>query len=94
MSDLLSEKYLLYLRDMSRKVVYGSGSSKLFSSFIRGSKGKKAKQFQRITSLKLNNIIEYSSDGYRRQTDQKRLVMVFLWSRYTFRYLYKESRIK
>ncbi len=27
MSDQLSEKYLLYLRDMSRKVVYGSGSS-------------------------------------------------------------------
>ena len=74
MSDLLSEKYLLYLRDMSRKVVYGSGSSGNYSQvLIRGSKGKKAKQFQRITTLKLNNIIEYSSDGYRRQTDQEKI---------------------
>ena len=74
MSDQLSEKYLLYLRDMSRKVVYGSGSSGNYSQvLIRGSKGKKAKQFQRITSLKLNNLIEHSSDGYRRQTDQEKI---------------------
>tara|TARA_Y100000739_G_C20513233_1_gene420548 strand:+ start:109 stop:876 length:768 start_codon:yes stop_codon:yes gene_type:complete len=74
MSDLLSEKYLLYLRDMSRKVVYGSGSSGNYSQvLIRGSKGKKAKQFQRITSLKLNNIIENYSEGYRRQTDQEKI---------------------
>jgi len=74
MSDLLSEKYLLYLRDMSRKVVYGSGSSGNYSQvLIRGSKGKKAKQFQRITSLKLNNIVENYSEGYRRQTDQEKI---------------------
>ena len=74
MSDLLSEKYLLYLRDMSRKVVYGSGSSGNYSQvLIRGSKGKKAKQFQRITSLKLSNIVENYSEGYRRQTDQEKI---------------------
>ena len=74
MSDLLSEKYLLYLRDMSRKVVYGSGSSGNYSQvLIRGSKGKKAKQFQRITSLKLKNIVENYSEGFRRQTDQEKI---------------------
>ena len=56
MSDQLSEKYLLYLRDMSRKVVYGSGSSGNYSQvLIRGSKGKKAKQFQILILIRTNH---------------------------------------
>ena len=92
MSDQLSEKYLLYLRDMSRKVVYGSGSSGNYSQvLIRGSKGKKAKQFQRITSLKLNNLIEHSSDGYEDRLIKKNRKWYFLWNWDTFRYLYKKG---
>ena len=45
MEDSLSKQYLLYLRDMSRKVVYGaSGSAGDYSQvLIRGSKQKQGR---------------------------------------------------
>mgnify|MGYP001169235552 FL=1 len=74
MSDLLSEKYLLYLRDMSKKVVYGSGASGNYSQvLIRGSRGKDAKKFQRITELKIDTLVQSNSNGYRRQIDQEKI---------------------
>ena len=47
MEDSLSKQYLLYLRDMSRKVVYGaSGSAGDYSQvLIRGSKQKQGRKF-------------------------------------------------
>ena len=53
MGDSLSKQYLLYLRDMSRKVVYGaSGSAGDYSQvLIRGSKQKNGRKFQRMTDV-------------------------------------------
>ena len=72
MSDILSERYLLYLRDMSRKVV--SRSSGDYSQvLIRGTKGKKEKKFQRITQISLKQLYENDKEGYRRQQDQEKI---------------------
>ena len=74
MDDSLSKQYLLYLRDMSRKVVYGaSGSAGDYSQvLIRGSKQKNARKFPRMTDIKLDKLIN-NPEGYRRQQDQENI---------------------
>ena len=73
MSDILSERYLLYLRDMSGKVVSRS-SGHSSQVLIRGTRGKKEKKFQRITQINLMKLFENPKEGYRRQQDQ---VLIF-----------------
>ena len=73
MSDLLSKNYLLYLRDMSKKVIYGSGAAGNYSQVLyRTSRVKKDKRFQRITNLKLEDINKI--DGYKVSLNQEKIV--------------------
>jgi hypothetical protein len=70
----LSERYLLYLRDMSRKVVFGSGATGDYSQvLITTSRKKSQKKFQRITDLRLNQVLESGTEGYRRELDQEKI---------------------
>lgn len=74
MDTSLSERYLLYLRDMSRKVVFGSASGSDYSQvLIRASKRKTKNKFQRITNLNLADVISTGIEGYRRELDQEKI---------------------
>lgn len=74
MSRTLSERYLLYLRDMSKKVVFGSGAAGDYSQvLITTSRKKSQKKFQRITDLRLNQIMTSGTEGYRRELDQEKI---------------------
>ncbi|MCP9810182.1 hypothetical protein KBY58_12145 [Cyanobium sp. HWJ4-Hawea] len=74
MSGTLSERYLLYLRDMSKKVVFGSGAAGDYSQVLMTTTRKKSlKKFQRITDLRLNQVIESGAEGYRRELDQEKI---------------------
>ncbi|MFN4867340.1 MAG: hypothetical protein ACK5GZ_13615 [Cyanobium sp.] len=74
MSRTLSERYLLYLRDMSRKVVFGSGATGDYSQvLITTSRKKSQKKFQRITDLRLKQVLASGSEGYRRELDQEKI---------------------
>lgn len=74
MSRTLSERYLLYLRDMSRKVVFGSGAAGDYSQvLITTSRKKSSKKFQRVTDLRLNHIMTSGTEGYRRELDQEKI---------------------
>jgi hypothetical protein len=74
MSRTLSERYLLYLRDMSKKVVFGSGAAGDYSQvLISTSRKKSEKKFQRITDLRLNKILTSGTEGYRRELDQEKI---------------------
>tara|TARA_Y100001978_G_C23585121_1_gene380910 strand:+ start:135 stop:902 length:768 start_codon:yes stop_codon:yes gene_type:complete len=74
MEDSLSNQYLLYLRDMSRKVVYGaSGSAGDYSQvLIRGSRQKNSRKFPRMTDIKLEKMMN-NPDGFRRQLYQENI---------------------
>ena len=73
MSDQLSKKYLLYLRDMSRKVVYGSSAAGNYSQvLIRGSKLQKDKRLQRVTNFKLQNL-EKNINWYKQGINQEKI---------------------
>ena len=74
MEDSLSKQYLLYLRDMSRKVVYGASSSAGDYSkvLIGGSKQKNSRKFPRMTDIKLKKMLN-NPDGFRRQQDQENI---------------------
>tara|TARA_A100001388_G_scaffold262453_1_gene232038 strand:- start:3880 stop:4638 length:759 start_codon:yes stop_codon:yes gene_type:complete len=72
MSDILSKNYLLYLRDMSKKVLYGSGSAGNYSQVLyRTSRVKNDKRFQRISNLKLKDIDKI--DGYKVSINQEKI---------------------
>jgi hypothetical protein len=74
MSRTLSERYLLYLRDMSKKVVFGSGAAGDYSQvLITTSRKKSQKKFQRITDLRLNQVLTSGTEGYRRELDQEKI---------------------
>jgi hypothetical protein len=73
MSGTLSERYLLYLRDMSRKVTFGSSSVDFSQILIKGSSKNTKNKFQRITDLKLAQVQANGADGYRRQLDQQKI---------------------
>lgn len=74
MTETLRERYLLYLRDMSKKVVFGSGAAGDYSQvLITASRRKTQKKFQRITELKLSQVIGSGSEGYRREMDQEKI---------------------
>lgn len=74
MSSTLSERYLLYLRDMSKKVVFGSGAAGDYSQvLITASRKKSQKKFQRITDLRLNQVMTSGTEGYRRELDQEKI---------------------
>lgn len=74
MTNTLGERYLLYLRDMSKKVVFGSGTAGDYSQvLITASKRKSQKKFQRITDLRLSQIIASGAEGYRRELDQEKI---------------------
>ena len=72
MSDLLSKNYLLYLRDMSKKVIYGSSSAGNYSQVLyKTSRVKKDKRLQRITNLKIQDIEKI--DGYKVSLNQEKI---------------------
>ena len=74
MSRTLSERYLLYLRDMSKKVVFGSGAAGDYSQvLVTTSRKKSQKRFQRITDLRLNQVMNSGTEGYRRELDQEKI---------------------
>lgn len=74
MTRTLSERYLLYLRDMSKKVVFGSGAAGDYSQvLITTSRKKSQKKFQRITDLRLNQVMSSGTEGYRRELDQEKI---------------------
>lgn len=74
MSRTLSERYLLYLRDMSKKVVLGSGATGDYSQvLVTTSKKKSQKRFLRITDLRLNQVLTIGTEGYRRELDQEKI---------------------
>lgn len=74
MSRTLSERYLLYLREMSKKVVFGSGALGDYSQIlITAARKKSQKKFQRITDLRLNQVIVSGVEGYRRELDQGKI---------------------
>ena len=73
MSDQLSKKYLLYLRDMSRKVVYGSSAAGNYSQvLIRGSKLQKEKRLQRVTNFKIQNVAK-NINWYKQGIKQEKI---------------------
>tara|TARA_Y100001978_G_scaffold157943_1_gene143524 strand:+ start:2281 stop:3042 length:762 start_codon:yes stop_codon:yes gene_type:complete len=73
MSDQLSKKYLLYLRDMSRKVVYGSSAAGNYSQvLIRGSKLQKDKRLQRVTNFKIQNLAK-NINWYKQSINQEKI---------------------
>lgn len=74
MSRTLSERYLLYLRDMSKKVVFGSGAAGDYSQvLVATSRKKPQRKFQRITDLKLSQVVTSGTEGYRRELDQEKI---------------------
>jgi hypothetical protein len=74
MSRTLSERYLLYLREMSKKVVFGSGAVGDYSQvLITTTRKKSQKKFQRITDLRLRQILTSGAEGYRRELDQGKI---------------------
>jgi len=74
MSRTLSERYLLYLREMSKKVVFGSGAVGDYSQVLITTTRKKShKKFQRITDLRLRQVIASGAEGYRRELDQEKI---------------------
>lgn len=74
MTRSLSERYLLYLRDMSKKVVFGSGATGDYSQvLITASRKKSQKKFQRVTDLRLYQVMTSGTEGYRRELDQEKI---------------------
>ena len=72
MNNSLSERYLLYLRDMSRKVAFGSASGGDYSQvLITAAKRKTKSRFQRITNIHLSDLKNQKDEGYRREIDQE-----------------------
>ena len=73
MSNSLSECYLLYLRDMSRKVAFGSASGGDYAQvLITAAKRKTKSRFQRITNIHFSNSVA-KEEGYRRELDQEKI---------------------
>lgn len=74
MDNNLSERYLLYLRDMSRKVAFGSASGGEYSQvLITAAKRKTKSRFQRITSIQLSDLQSKGEEAYRRELDQEKI---------------------
>ncbi|NDC37179.1 MAG: hypothetical protein EBZ48_03905 [Proteobacteria bacterium] len=73
MPGTLSERYLLYLRDMSRKVSFGSTSVDFSQVLIKPSRKKTNNKFHRVTDLRLSQVLANGADGYRRQLDQEKI---------------------
>ena len=74
MENNLSERYLLYLRDMSRKVAFGSASGGDYAQvLVTASKRKKQNRFQRMTSIHLSELRSKGEEGYRRELDQEKI---------------------
>ena len=59
---------------MSKKVVFGSGAAGDYSQvLITTSRKKSQKKFQRITDLRLNQVVTSGTEGYRRELDQEKI---------------------
>ncbi len=67
MSDQLSHKYLLYLRDMSRQIIFStsSGAGNYSQVLIHGRSKKRQAKFSRITDYSLSKIESKSAEAYR-----------------------------
>ena len=67
MSDQLSHKYLLYLRDMSRQIIFStsSGAGNYSQVLIQGRSKKKQARFSRITDYSLSKIESKRAEAYR-----------------------------
>ena len=74
MDNNLSERYLLYLRDMSRKVAFGSASGGDYAQvLITAAKRKTKSRFQRITNINLADLRTKGEEAYRRELDQEKI---------------------
>ena len=74
MDDLLGKNYLLYLKDMSRKIIFGSRSSagNYSSILILNTRRKDDSRFSRITNMALEEIKEKGLEGYRLEMQQEK----------------------
>ena len=74
MDNSLSERYLLYLRDMSRKVAFGSASGGDYAQvLITPAKRKAQSRFQRLTPIHLSDLKNKGAEGYRKELDQEKI---------------------
>ncbi|BEV35767.1 hypothetical protein [Synechococcus sp. M16CYN] len=74
MNSNLSERYLLYLRDMSRKVAFSSASGGDYAQvLITTSKRKIKSRFQRITNIHFSDLKNTGNEGYKREIDQQKI---------------------
>ena len=67
MQEDLSTRYLLYLRDMSRQIIFStsSGAGNYSQVLIQGRKKNKDERFSRITDYSLSKIELKGSEAYR-----------------------------
>ena len=74
MDDLLGKSYLLYLKDMSRKIIFGSRSSagNYSSILILNTRRKDDSRFSRITNMTLEQIKGKGLEGYRLEIQQEK----------------------
>ena len=72
MQDNLSRQYLLYLRDMSRKVAAASAGD-YSQVLVSGTRSKTANRFQRITDLHLADLANKGQQAYRLDRDQQKI---------------------
>ena len=74
MDDLLGKSYLLYLKDMSRKIIFGSRSSagNYSSILILNTRRKDNSRFSRITNMTLEQIKGKGLEGYRLEIQQEK----------------------
>ena len=67
MADDLSHKYLLYLRDTSRQILFSnsSGAGNYSKVLIEGRVRKKNRTFSRITDYSMAKLESKSAEAYR-----------------------------
>ena len=67
MSDDLSHKYLLYLRDTSRQILFSnsSGAGNYSKVLVEGRARKKNRTFSRITDYSMAKLESKSAEAYR-----------------------------
>ncbi|QNJ32764.1 hypothetical protein SynPROS91_02414 [Synechococcus sp. PROS-9-1] len=74
MDETLGRNYLLYLKDMSRKIIFGSRSSagNYSSILILNTRRKDDSRFSRITNMTLEEIKGKGIEGYRLEMQQEK----------------------
>lgn len=64
----------MYLRDMSRKVAFGTASGGDYTQvLVEASKRKAKNRFQRITSISLSTLQAKGEEAYKSDRDQEKI---------------------